>query len=112
MTITTLQDTKRQKLIDLGYSGPVHQMEKAFYVSEAGSSNAKSFNETQIDFLASKGFTSGTLPDRWRNYLVSLGYTGAVNNMLFRFWQDYAGGAPELGYVFDGYVDVGYYTPE
>lgn len=107
----SLQDVKRTKLIDLGYSGSLRNMERAFYIDE-GATGGGSINDLEYSFLAAKGFSTGSLNDRWKAYLISLGYSGALNNMLVIFWTDYTSGPPELGYVFDGYVDVGYYTPE
>jgi len=106
----SLQDIKKTKLIDLGYTGSVQRMERDFYISEGGGSGT--FNDVEKAFLVTKGFSLGTLNDRWKAYLVSLGYSGSLSNMLVSFWTNYSAGPPELGYVFDGYVDVGYYTPE
>lgn len=106
-----LQDIKKTKLIDLGYSGSLRNMERAFYIAE-GATGSGSDDDLENSFLAAKGFSAGSLNDKWKSYLVSLGYSGTLNNMFVRFWTDYTSGPPELGYVFDDYVVTGYYTPE
>lgn len=106
-----LQDIKKEKLISLGYSGSLRNMERAFYQAE-GAVGSGSDDDLENSFLVGKGFSSGSLNDKWRNYLISLGYSGTLNNMYTQFWTNYLSGPPELGYVFDGYVATGYYTPE
>lgn len=66
-------------------------MEWSFYKTEG--SNTAAFNQAQYLFLAVKGFTVGTLQDRWRAYLLSLGYTGSINDMMMLFWLNYSAGA-------------------
>jgi hypothetical protein len=41
-------------------------------------------------FLTAQGCSTGTLDDRWDALLVSLGYTGSLQDKLYAFWQ--AGG--------------------
>jgi len=61
-------------------------------------------------FLTAQGFTTGTLDDRWDALLVSLGYTGSLQDKLYEFWK--AGGtiaftpaslfsAGEVGFWYD-----------
>jgi hypothetical protein len=106
-----LQDTKKSKLVSLGYSGSMPNMERAFYLAE-GASGTGTQQDLEKSFLSSKGYAVGALPDRWKAYLVSLGYSGHMNHMMTDFWTNYTSGPPQLGFVNTGYVLTGYYTPE
>lgn len=84
-----LNDNKNSKLVELGYSGAVPNMESSFYGDRGGTGN---FNDRQMSFLAAQGFGSGSLADRWYAYLKSLGYTGTLIDMMNSFWLNYSEG--------------------
>lgn len=85
-----LQDDKKSKLVSLGYTGTVQDMERKFYLDRGGVN--VSFNDAMMSFLAASGFSTGTLQDRWLAYLRSLGYTGTLNNMNDSFWLNFSEG--------------------
>lgn len=85
-----INDTKKSKLNELGYSNPVQQMERDFYAAATGLNT--DFHTMMNSWLALQGFSTGTLPDRWKAYLNSLGYTGSLAEMLLAFWDNYSTG--------------------
>ena len=79
------------KLLSLGYTrGQINDMMIKFFQTE-GSSSSKEFNKVMSDFLVFKGFTTGALNDKWLRYTQSLGYTGAYDDVVNKFWTNYAG---------------------
>lgn len=86
----TIQDSKKDKLVSLGYTGTVPDMERKFYLDRGGVN--VSFNDAMMSFLAAAGFGVGTLPDRWMAYLRSQGYTGTVNDMKNPYWINFSEG--------------------
>lgn len=86
----TLQDDKSAKLISLGFSEEIQDMERDMYISDGASGNT--LNDLMFSWLTNKGFTVGSLNDRWDSYLNSLGYTGTITDKLAIFWKEYAPG--------------------
>jgi hypothetical protein len=69
----------------LGYTGTVTDMLLQYYLARGATSN--SLTDAEIEFLGVKGFTTGTIDDRWTNYLISLGYSGTITDMKYRYWK-------------------------
>lgn len=87
-----LQDLKKIVLSAEGYAGQIDEMEMRFY--QDNGVTALNLYDAQRDMLADKGFTEGSLADRWNAYLRSLGHVGSLNDMLNAFW---ASGGPSFG---------------
>jgi hypothetical protein len=69
----------------LGYTGTVTDMLLQYYLARGATSN--SLTDAEIEFLGVKGFTTGTIDDRWTNYLISLGYSGTITDMKYQYWK-------------------------
>lgn len=69
-----------------GYTGTVTDMLLQYFKYNGATSN--SFTDAENEFLTLKGFTTGTVTDKWFNYLRSLGYVGNITDMLFNYWKD------------------------
>jgi hypothetical protein len=69
----------------LGYTGTVTDMLLQYYLARGATSN--SLTDAEIEFLGVKGFTTGTIDDRWTNYLISLGYFGTITDMKYQYWK-------------------------
>jgi hypothetical protein len=69
----------------LGYTGTVTDMLLQYYLARGATSN--SLTDAEIEFLNVKGFTTGTIDDRWANYLISLGYFGTITDMKYQYWK-------------------------
>jgi hypothetical protein len=70
----------------LGYSGTQEDMELVFYLANGATSY--SLRDAEMQFLAGKGFTTGTVNDRWYAYLKAFGFSGALDDMMPLFWDD------------------------
>lgn len=75
------------KLISLGFSGTLNQMLLAYYLAN-GASTPGNLGVAESEFLTVKGFPSGTINERWYNYLGSLTYTGSLNDRQVKFWTN------------------------
>lgn len=70
----------------LGYSGTQEDMEYAFYL--AYGATGPTLRDAEMQFLSGRGFSSGTVNDRWYAYLKSVGFTGNLDDMMPLFWDD------------------------
>jgi hypothetical protein len=84
MTINT--QAKWNALRGLSYTGTQEDMELSFYLANGATSY--SLRDAENQFLVAKGHTVGTVTDKWKSYLLTFGYTGAVDDMLVQFWND------------------------
>lgn len=75
---------KKDKLNTLGYTGSINDQYLKWLLARGATSHV--LNMAELQFLIVKGFTTGTLNDRWNNYLRSLTYTGTRNDMEEKFW--------------------------
>lgn len=93
-----MNQVKYNRLRFLGYTGTNPEMERAYYLANGGTGST--LNEARYTFLASKGFSVGALNDRFVAYTKSLGYTGGINDLEYKFWENATngggGGAPVL----------------
>lgn len=79
-----LVQAKKNKLNTLGYTGSINDQYLKWLKARGATSSI--YNQAELQFLIGKGFTTGTLNDRWNNYLRSLTYTGTRNDMEEKFW--------------------------
>lgn len=84
MTINT--QAKYNALRGLAYSGTQEDMELSFY--RANGATSYSLRDAENQFLTGKGYTTGAIEDKWKAYLLAFGYTGAVDDMIVKFWND------------------------
>jgi hypothetical protein len=82
-------DAKYTNLGNLSYTGSQEDRELAYY--RASGVTTTNLTDAENRFLNAAGFTSGSNEDRWKNYLLSLGYSGSVDDMLPLFWKNNAG---------------------
>ena len=75
-----MQDAQKAALNELGYTGSNQDMEKSFLTDTLG--KAVPNQQGMFEWLGSLGFTAYALQDRMKAYLNSLGYSGAINEML------------------------------
>ena len=90
-----LNDCRLRSLRASGYLGPYPDMWREHLQSMVGT-EIRSITDLEYAWLGSEGFT-GHLENRWFDYLRSLNYTGALNDMLLQFWCD-DGGGPVFGF--------------
>jgi hypothetical protein len=83
MTINT--QAKWNALRSLGHTGTQEDMELSFYLANGATSY--SLRDAEMQFLEARGFSVGAVQDRWKAYLLYLGYTGAVDDMLKAWWE-------------------------
>jgi len=76
---------KKDKLTTLGYTGSMQDAYLKWLLARGATSN--NITQAEMQFLIGKGFTTGTLDDRWYNYLGSLTYTGARPDREDKFWK-------------------------
>lgn len=95
MTINT--DAKYNGLGRFGYSGAQEDRELKFY--KANGATSDNVRDAEVQFLTLRGFTEGSVDDRWNAYLKSLGYTGANDDMLPRWWGEMPGSSAYLDFL-------------
>ena len=82
MTINT--QVKWESLRSLGYTGVQEEMELQYYLSNGAT--ISSVRDAEMQFLEAQGFSIGAVQDRWKAFLLSLGYTGSIDDMLNIWW--------------------------
>lgn len=88
-----LQDLKKAALATLGFTGDsVDSCEMKYYLDNGATT--PSLIQAQLEMLAIKGFSTGSLQDRWNAYLSDEGYTGSLQDKLNALW---AAGGPTFG---------------
>lgn len=70
-----MNELKSEALRGFGYTGSLNDMEKEFY-------GGPNINTGEMSWLATLGFTQPQLNDRRKAYLISLGFSGSLNDML------------------------------
>lgn len=70
-----MNELKSEALRGFGYTGSLNDMEKEFY-------GGPDINTGEMSWLATLGFTQPQLNDRRKAYLISLGFSGSLNDML------------------------------
>lgn len=72
------------RLSTLGFTGALNEKLLKFFQSNGASSSNIDIAADQ--YLITKGFSSGGINDRWAAYWKSLGYSGAYNDIGYKFW--------------------------
>lgn len=72
------------KLALMGYTGALNDMLLAYYHDNGATSNV--LNEAEMEFLAAQGASATQINNRRRQFYVSLGYTGNLNDMEYQYW--------------------------
>lgn len=73
-----------RRTLRTNYQGSNNDMEKMFFNDNAPLSIGQAYNNAKQYWLATKGFSVGSLEDRDNAYLRSLGYTGARCDMYLQ----------------------------
>jgi hypothetical protein len=73
-------DKTNEALRALGYDSDSASMELEFYKANGAISNNRT--DAENEFLTAQGFTTGSVTDKWYALLSSLGYTGALPDMV------------------------------
>lgn len=94
---TTNTTAKYAGLTRNGFTGTQEDRELAFYQANGATSN--SLTDAEDQFLVTKGFTVGTVDDKWTAYLVSLGYTGSKDDMINRWWGNFPGSTVNMDFT-------------
>ncbi len=93
----SLNDTIYNKLGTLGFTGSLNDRLTNYYADYLGVSlSGKSLSHLERQFLFDKlgGATGGSNQDLWATYLLSLGHSGSLADMMYVYWG-------ELGVSFD-----------
>jgi len=77
---------KSTKLKSLGFTDVSQQNAYLKWLLAHGAVS-KQVRQAEKEFLVVKGFTTGTIDDRWNRYLRSLTYTGSRKDMEVKFWN-------------------------
>lgn len=92
-----MNELKSKALRSYGYEGSLNDMEDAFY-------GGSDINTGEMTWLATLGFTQPQLNDRRKAYLISLGFSGSLNDMLRAalvndVYYDWGGAALSLNFA-------------
>lgn len=85
--LPTLGDgDKMVKLALMGYTGSLNNMLLRYYQDNGATSSI--LNTAEMEFLAAQGAVATTLNQRRRQFYVSLGYNGSLNDMEYAYWWE------------------------
>lgn len=83
---TPLVDAMSQKLLSLGYKGAINDMLFTFF---GGTKGMSIHDAERLWLIVRVGVLGLSNQDMWNRYLISLGYSGSLPNMLMKFWIAY-----------------------
>lgn len=86
----TINDYKKTALKNLGYTGNINDAEYR-YLRALVTPYKGTIPDMWKKYLVSLGYTTGTLNDRLMRYFSSLGYTGTINQRWYKFWKEGGG---------------------
>lgn len=72
------------RLSALGFTGALNDKLLKFFLSNGATST--NIDMAAHQYLIGKGFSTGSINDRWAAYWRSLGYSGAYNDIGYKFW--------------------------
>lgn len=76
----------------LGYTGSLNDRLLKYYKANGATSN--NIQDAEVQFLKAQASVTvkKQINDMWKQYLLALGYTGTLQDMLYAFWFALAGG--------------------
>jgi hypothetical protein len=85
-----MSDVKKDALVGQGFTGAMPDMELAWLLANGATTD--NLPTAWREFLDAAGYTSGIFNADFYQYLGGKGYTGALNEREYAFWE--AGGTP------------------
>lgn len=78
---------------------------------QSGGATSNDLQDAEREFLLAQGADSAHNQDMWFELLRTLGYTGAVPDMLYAFWATDGGVIPVIHLDYDGLWGAVYEAP-
>lgn len=66
----------------------VEDLMKAYLLQEITSPKGLVVEDLWFEWFVEKGFSSGSMDERWYAFLVSEGYSGTLREMLYGYFKD------------------------
>lgn len=79
--------------------GPGQINDRLLLYYQANGATSDDINDAEREFLVAQGADIGNVNDMWFQFLRSIGYIGALTDMLYRFWCIGGGEVTPLAYV-------------